>query len=91
MKEYFDNNNKVNPVIIAESISFLTKLTGIQSKSDGNYIGQTSPELEDYKNWTIWYSLTKEFIYWDEESKLIILMKKIPIRRSTPSISVRNL
>ena len=27
IKEYFDNKNKVNPVIIAESISFLTNLT----------------------------------------------------------------
>ena len=58
-------------------VSFLTRLTGIASESNGNYDGQDSPTEKDYRNWRKWYFLNKEFLGWDNEKKEVILKKSV--------------
>lgn len=61
----------------AGAISFLTRLTGVPSKSDGSFIGQLSPTQEDYIQWKKWLSFYKQHIKWDREKNVIIVNKEI--------------
>jgi hypothetical protein len=68
-------------------ISFLTDLTGVPSESDGNWDGQHSPTENDLRNWSIWLRLNEGNIYWDVESKTILVKKKMQI----PGMLMRQL
>ena len=61
----------------AGSISFLEQLSGIQSEDPGSYNGKMFPTIKDYKKWYSWYQSNKEFISWDEKSKMVDFHKKI--------------
>jgi hypothetical protein len=79
---YLKAQKPVNVIEMDALISFLTYFTGIPSKSDGSYIGQISPTKEDYENWTKWFTLNKENIFWDDKSKALILKKSMALPKS---------
>ncbi|MES2850482.1 MAG: hypothetical protein V4685_15590 [Bacteroidota bacterium] len=77
IEEYLKNPNSSTSTDRGSVVHFFTELTGIVSQSDGNYFGQTSPTKEDFINWSRWFLLNKESIFWDEEKKKIVLTKYV--------------
>lgn len=55
------------------AIRFLSRVSGIQSESDGNYGGQTDPTLNDYNKWKKWYIKNKNKINCDKINPLIYI------------------
>jgi hypothetical protein len=62
---------------ISDAVSFFTELTGIPSDANGTYYGQYHPTARDLEAWTKWFSMNKDFLFWDNEIKSIILYKKV--------------
>jgi hypothetical protein len=77
VKDYLRETNSSDVTSRALVVDFLTRLTGIPSQSDGDYIGQYSPTSQDYESWLKWYRLNKEFIYWNANTKRVIVKKEI--------------
>jgi len=77
IKKYLENPNSDSLLKRVGVIKFLTKLTGIPSESDGNYIGQTTPTQRDYNMWSNWLLLNESNLKYDKKSNTIILNKVI--------------
>jgi len=60
------NLNDVEPAII-----FLEQTTGIQSESNGNYIGRYQPTLNDYNKWLNWFEKNRDRLYWDDDHQKV--------------------
>ncbi len=75
LQAYHSNPNSSKSSDRANIVHFLTQLTGIPSKSDGDYSGQSNPAKEDLINWSFWYNVNRQNIFWDDEKKEIILKK----------------
>jgi len=63
------------PTTCAGVVYSLSVLTGIDSESPGDDIGQPSPTLTDYERWLSWYEDNKDKIYWDKKSQKILVRK----------------
>jgi hypothetical protein len=48
-------------------------ITGIQSESDGDYIGRYKPTLNDYKRWSDWLEKNRDRLYWDDKNQTVIV------------------
>ena len=73
------NNNRGVASICAESIKFLTNLTGISSEAGGGFAGPRDPTKNDYKRWIIWLSYYKTSLKWDSKKKVIIIHKEVEV------------
>ncbi|MDR0206140.1 MAG: hypothetical protein LBI45_02650 [Bacteroidales bacterium] len=51
-------------------------LTGIESESDGNYIGKLNPTLNDIEKWENWFQEHKDRICWYEQKNILFLKKR---------------
>jgi len=77
IKSYLKNQNSDTTLKRLFAIEFLTKLTGIASESDGNYLGQLSPTKNDLILWERWLRLNEENIYFDKGSGNIVIHKEV--------------
>lgn len=66
-----------NTVRTGGAVHFLNMLTGIQSESDGNFVGQLSPTIKDYINWNRWFIGNRNYLFADEKTKTIVLRREI--------------
>lgn len=78
--EAFMKNQAPKPIRnVLIAAKFLSDLTGIPSSSGGGYAGPNTPNDQDVYNWKIWFELNKNYLYWNEKLRIIILQKRIPI------------
>jgi hypothetical protein len=59
-----------------EAIHFFETLSGIKSKSDGNYFGKMSCSKKELKAWREWYSKNRTQLAWDEANRRVIRRNK---------------
>ena len=64
-----------DPLRTIEAVHFFNVLTGIESQSWGDDVGQYNPTREDYEKWSQWYENNKDKLYWDKESKSVRVRK----------------
>ena len=50
---------------------FFENLTGHKSNADIQYDGQLTPTIDDYINWTAWYSLNHNKLRYDKKTKSV--------------------
>lgn len=60
---------------IIKVISYLEKLTGIESEADGSEIGKFNPTQRDYIKWKEWYINNKKRLYYDNGTNSVIVKK----------------
>lgn len=77
VEKYLRNSKEDSSRLMGRAIWFLTEVTGIPSRSDGNFLGQFSPTWLDYYNWKNWIVLNKKFLFWDNEKKIIVIHKTV--------------
>lgn len=56
---------------LAESVSFIEQLTGINSSITEEYDPMKIPSNEDFEKWKKWYEDNKNLLVWDEKDKVI--------------------
>jgi len=52
---------------VNHAIDFLEEITGIQSHSDGGFLGRFDPTETDYQNWLHWFKKNNAMLYWDNK------------------------
>ena len=58
---------------ISNIILNFTLLTGIESESDGNYIGQYNPTTRDIERWEKWFCIHRKNICWYQKYNVLYL------------------
>jgi len=75
--EFIENYNffqiNVEHEDIVKARDFFEKLTQHKSVSDIQIDGQLPPNIEDYNNWTAWYSLNHEKLRYNRKTKTVYL------------------
>jgi hypothetical protein len=53
--------------------AFFEKITKLKTTADIQYDGLMSPTVQDYKNWSIWYSQNYDCLLYDSKEKALTL------------------
>lgn len=77
VKNYLDKKDIDSSGRRVGAISFLEKLTSIQSESEGNLFGKFKPTYSDYDKWAYWYALNSKYLSFDEASGTILIYKRV--------------
>lgn len=77
ISDFLKNGETDSRFYNAGSITFLTRLTGIASESDGNFFGQSHPTQSDYQKWSDWLELYQRFLSYDRKKGVIIVHREV--------------
>ncbi|WP_299438788.1 hypothetical protein [uncultured Aquimarina sp.] len=76
--EFIENYNfyliKVKDEDLVKARNFFEKLTGHKSEADIQFDGQLPPTVQDYHNWTAWYSINHKKLRYNKKTKNVYLI-----------------